>query len=198
MEPLPRLLAVTAATDLGELEATLAAAPGDVAIQLRDPGATAAAIERRAAVAAPLCRRAGAPLFINRHVEVARALGAGLHLPERMAGELEWLRRRLAPDAAIGVSTHGAAAAAKAAKRASYVVLGPIWATPGKDRPLGIEALERAAAGAGGAPIFAIGGIDSPERALAALAAGAHGVAGIRAFAGDRIAALAAALPLSA
>lgn len=190
---IPRLLAVTAAADLDELAATLAALPPrSVAIQIRDPGAPAEAIAERAAAAAPLCEERRAPLLVNRHLEIAAALGAGLHLPERCAGELAEARRRLGPDAPIGVSSHGApAAAAAAAAGASYVIVGPIWATPGKDRPLGLPALADTARDAAPAPVFAIGGIDSASRARAALEAGAHGVAGIRAFAGASIAGLA-------
>ena len=55
--------------------------------------------------------------------------------------------------------------------------LGPIWETPGKGPPLGTGDL----AFARRARLIAVGGIDTPARAAEAIAAGADGVAMIRA-----------------
>ena len=55
--------------------------------------------------------------------------------------------------------------------------LGPIFATPGKGPPLGVESLAIGPA----RRLVAVGGIDSPERARAAIAAGADAIAVIRA-----------------
>lgn len=81
----------------------------------------------------------------------------------------------LGPGAIVGASVHTAEAARRC--DADVVVLGPIWNTPGKTAG-GVQLLH--AAHGASAAIFAIGGID-PERARTARAAGAHGVAVIRA-----------------
>jgi thiamine-phosphate pyrophosphorylase len=86
--------------------------------------------------------------------------------------------RAVAPSLVLGVSRHAAAADDTAG--ADLVQLGSIWPTPSKPgaTPLGEAAL---AARHGRATLVAVGGIDSPERAEAAAAAGADAVAVIRA-----------------
>jgi len=113
---------------------------------------------------------------------VALAAGAdGAHLPAASL-PIAVARALLGPDAWIGRSTHAARdAEAAAADGADYVVLGPIFATPSKEAyglPLGVTAL---GAVRGTTPIVAIGGIDLAN-AAATRAAGAHGVAVIRAI----------------
>ena len=56
---------------------------------------------------------------------------------------------------------------------AAPVLYGPVWATPGKPQPLGLDDMP--------AGVFAIGGITDADRAREARAAGARGVACIRA-----------------
>ncbi len=61
------------------------------------------------------------------------------------------------------------------------MLLGPVFATPGKDeRTLGLEVLA-AAASAVAVPVHAIGGV-TPARVSALRAAGARGGAAIRPF----------------
>ena len=115
----------------------------------------------------------GVPVWVNDRVDVARIAGAhGVHLPE--AG-LAIADARLAGATRIGCSRHDVAAALAA--DCDLVQLGPIFATPGKGPPLGPAALGIATT----ATLVAVGGIDSPERAAAALAAGADAIAVIRA-----------------
>lgn len=130
------------------------------------------------------------PLLINDRIDVALAAGAdGVHLPER--GLPIAVARRLGRPGSftVGVSVHGADAAGAAARDgADLIVCGPIWETPSKrglGEPLGEAVLaqaQRAIAGAGAAArLYAIGGVTAPERAQAAVRAGAHGVAVVRA-----------------
>jgi thiamine-phosphate pyrophosphorylase len=124
----------------------------------------------------------GARVVVNDRVDVALAAGAhGVHLPENGFSVAE-ARRLLPPGTLVGASVHDVAGA-RARADADYLVLGPIWDTPGKTA-CGIEILAEATR-AVTTPIFAIGGIDGPERARAARAAGAHGVAAIRAIVGS-------------
>lgn len=184
---LPRILLVTDRR-LGEPVALARRAlagvePGRVIVQLREKdldGGPLLALARRMR---DVTR--GAMLVINDRLDVALAAGAdGVHLPER--GLDVATARRLAPGLLVGVSTHSPASALAAAG-ADYVVLGPIRATPSKAAygpPLGLDAVREAAAAiAGRVPLYAIGGIETAEHARLALGAGAHGLAGIRAFA---------------
>lgn len=128
-------------------------------------------------------------LLVNDRIDVALAAGAdGVHLPEK--GLPIAVARRLGRPGSftIGVSVHGADAAGAAARDgADLIVCGPIWDTPSKrglGEPLGEAVLaqaQRAILGAGAAArLYAIGGVTSPERAQAAVRAGAHGVAVVR------------------
>ncbi|MBA2542023.1 MAG: thiamine phosphate synthase [Deltaproteobacteria bacterium] len=126
-------------------------------------------------------RPAGAEVWLNDRADVALAAGAdGLQLPE--AGLSLADARAIARGIALGCSRHSPEAASDAARAGADVVqLGPIWATPSKLgllEPLGPEALGRFR---GRSALVAVGGIDSPERAREAAAAGADAVAVIRA-----------------
>lgn len=108
-----------------------------------------------------------------------RAKGAG---PEVHAAALE----ALAPDAercgaALFVSTHVEHADPSAG--ADFAVLGPIAEVPGKATPLGWSAF-RALAEVAPMPVYALGGITSPDDVRAARDHGARGVAALRALSG--------------
>ncbi len=122
-----------------------------------------------------------ARLIVNDRLDIALAIGAvGVQLGARDIAVAD--ARRLHPAWLIGRSVHSAAEAAAAQDSgADYLVLGPVFATashPGAP-PLGL-AVVRAVARLT-IPIIAIGGI-TPERVGAVRAAGAWGVAAIRAL----------------
>jgi thiamine-phosphate pyrophosphorylase len=172
------LIADTARAAAGAVDRALRALPaGAAAVQLRDRAASGwtlwAAADRLAAVR----RRVDARLLINDRADVALAVGAdGIHLPRHGASVAEC---RALGIATVGVSTHAIDEVREAARDgADYVVFGPVFETPGKGPPLGLAALERAAAL--GVPVFALGGVDA-RNAAACLRAGAAGVACIRA-----------------
>jgi thiamine-phosphate pyrophosphorylase len=159
------------------IEAALAA--GFDMVQLRDPGAGAAAVLAAARALRPVTRRHRARLVVNDRLDVALAADAdGAHLPAA-SFPVASARALLGPGRLIGRSTHAPAEVVAAARDgADYVVLGPAYATPSKARwgaPLGLEPLREAAA-VTRVPIVAIGGITA-ERGPAVLAAGASGVA---------------------
>lgn len=181
---MPRLLAISderrLAVPFPEWVAGLAAAGVD-GVQLREKeldDGELLALARAARVRLP-----AAALLINGRLDVALAAGAdGVHLPSDglpAAPLLAWAAR-LGRRPLVGRSTHTLAEVAAARDEgADYVTFGPVFATPGKGAPVGTPAL--AAAARLGVPVLALGGLE-PERVAEAIAAGAHGVAAIRAF----------------
>jgi thiamine-phosphate pyrophosphorylase len=141
----------------------------ELAIQIRDKSATGAAVY--AAARGWVAR--GYRVYVNDRADVALAAGAeGVQLPR---GGLSPAQVRALGPLRVGVSIH---APAEVRDDADFCVLSPIFASPGKGAPLGTEPL-RAAAGHG-VPVLALGGVCAAN-ASACLAAGAAGVAAIRA-----------------
>ena len=127
---------------------------------------------------AALCARYQALFIIDDRADIARLLGAGVHLgqedlPPRLA------RRIVGPEAVIGFSTHNAEQLEAAAEEpVDYLALGPIFETSSKERPDPVVGLERLRAWRRltERPLVAIGGI-TRANAPAVLAAGADSVA---------------------
>ena len=118
----------------------------------------------------------GATVTVHGDYEAA-GVADGIHLP---AGEsVAQARRRLEPNALLGISIHDPAELEGAALGgADYVTLSPIFASlskPGYGPGPGLAGLRRAAS-AGSLPVIALGGIE-PENAALCLEAGAYGVA---------------------
>jgi len=180
-----------AGRDLASLAAEAAAAGVD-RVQVREkdlPDRTLGALV--AAVAAALAGSA-TDLVVNGRPDLAELAGAaGVQLPEDglpTAGV-----RRAFPDLAIGASCHSVDAALRAEDAgAAWIVLGPIFASPGKEqRALGLPVLAAAAARVS-IPIHAVGGL-RPDNARQAAEAGATGILAIRAFVEQPVAAAVAA-----
>jgi len=171
----PRLVLITDRHGTAVVEAALDA--GLPAVQLRDkdlPGRPLLALAERLRAATA---RTGALLFVNDRVDVALAVGAdGVQLGTgSMPADVA--RRLLPAGTLIGVSTH---APGEASAGADFALFGPVWATPSKTGAQGEDRL-REAVRAAAIPVLAIGGVTA-ERIAAARAAGAAGVAVIRAI----------------
>lgn len=177
------------------LEAALAAVPkGGVAIQLRNRRLAGLGLFRLAEQFRMLTARQAAPLFINDRLDVALAVQAdGIHLPGHGL-QPKRVRDLVGNRLLISAASHSLKEAqALFAGGADCVTFGPIWPTPSKPAALGLADADRvsplgpaalaAAVAALPAPVFALGGIDSPERAAACAAAGAR-VACLRAVLG--------------
>ncbi|MBX3211781.1 MAG: thiamine phosphate synthase [Labilithrix sp.] len=188
-----------------------ALAPGAFAVQLRDKAASRADLARSARALRAVTARVGARLVVNaptiEALDIAADAGAdGAHVPclaDRIAGA----RERLGAAAWISTPAHtddGVRVARSAG--ATMVLVSPIFASPGKGAPRGVDALTRAracasagvtvafagaltaspAGAATAAPadalvVLALGGVDA-SRVAACADAGAHGVAVIRAL----------------
>jgi len=157
-----------------------AAAAAVDAVQVREKDLSARAL--LALVAEVVDATAGAALrvIVNGRPDVATLAGAhGVHLPA--AGLPAHDVRRAFPGLVVGVSAHSVDEVRGAEQAgAHYVVLGPVFATGAKDRPLGLDVLA-AASRAVHLPVIAIGGVDAAN-AGAVWEAGASGLAAIRAF----------------
>jgi thiamine-phosphate diphosphorylase len=169
---------------LRALEAQLAAAiaAGVDLIQIRERDLESGVLA--AFVRGVIARAQGAPtaIVVNDRADVALVSGAGgVHL--RSDGPpVERVRGLGPPGWIVGRSIHSAAEALTHGS-ADYLLLGTVF--PSESKPagspaIGLEGL-RAAAGAGPAPILAIGGVD-PANAAACISAGASGIAAIGAF----------------
>ena len=150
-----------------------------VQLRLKDADARTQVEVARALIAAlPM----GIPLIMNDRADLAIASGAaGVHVgPEDLP--VAAARRVLGPDRIVGLSV-GNDAEALEASGADYVGIGPVYATASKGdagEAIGVGELERLAA-ACARPAVGVGGIDA-SNAAAVIAAGARGVAVIRAL----------------
>ena len=143
-----------------------------------DPPATA----RHWPALAALAEEAGATLLLHARAAAGGELpagAAGVHVPDD-GGDGVAVARARCPSRLVGASCHGAAGLRAAAHAgADYATLSPLFRTPGKGRPLGLEAFETIAATID-LPVLALGGLDA-DRARSAIRHGAYGVAVIRA-----------------
>jgi thiamine-phosphate pyrophosphorylase len=122
-------------------------------------------------------------LFVNERLDVAMAVpAAGVQLGY---GSLPVsAARALNPAWWVGKSVHSLAEAEAArTEGADYLVVGPVYASASHEgrAPLGLERLAEIVALDAQLPVIAIGGI-TIERVAPIRAAGAHGVAAIRAL----------------
>jgi len=157
--------------------------PGCVAVHLRENHLAGGPLLALARGLVAVCHRHGQRCLVNDRVDVALAAGAdGVHLPSAGLPPDE-VRRLVGPAVLVGVSCHGLADVRRAmAGGASFATFGPVHDTPSKrayGAPVGLAALS-VAAGLG-LPLVGLGGVTAAN-APAVRAAGAQGVAAIRAW----------------
>jgi thiamine-phosphate pyrophosphorylase len=152
---------------------------GAPVVQVRARGVTDRALHDLAALLCSAAHERGALCIVDDRVDVALAVGAdGVHVG---ADDLPVaaVRRLLGPDAVVGASARTVASArAAVADGASYLGVGPCYATdskPGLPEPIGTDRLAEVAA-AVEVPVVAIGGVTAAAVGQL-LAAGARGVA---------------------
>lgn len=165
---------------IATVRAALAVAGPELVVQVRveDTATDREAYDLALRVVA-LCAPAGATCLVNDRLHIALAAhAAGGHVGA-LDLPVEAARRVLGPTALLGATARspGRATAAVAAG-ASYLGVGPCFATTTKDglpEPIGPVGIARVA-GAVGVPVIAIGGVTA-ARMPELLAAGAYGVA---------------------
>jgi thiamine-phosphate pyrophosphorylase len=181
---LPRLYPILDAALLEARQCTLEIAAaaileaGAEILQIRRKGHWTRADVDEAARVALLCGRTGAMFVINDRADMARLLGAGLHVGQDDIPPAE-ARRLLGPASVLGYSTHNALQLQAAdGEPADYLALGPVFPTQSKMNPdpvVGIAGL-RAWRALTALPLVAIGGV-TRSNALSVLDAGADSVA---------------------
>lgn len=162
---------------LRRLALALSAGPG-IAIQLRDKAATSRVLFERGQQLKRLCEAGSAPLFINGHADVARALDVNVHL-----GGRDLLSRDVRPlvrkERLISVAVHGAADVENA-RAADFALVSPVFAPISKPAdapalgPDGFATLVKQLP----CPALALGGVE-PSNARTIDAAGYASIGGV-------------------
>ena len=171
------VLDVADAKDGDRVDAALSS--GVTCLWLRAPEASGRELYEAAGALVLRCRRLGAALLVGDRVDVALAVGAdGVQIGARGVpprAVRPWYRGWM------GVSCHSAEELAAAVSAgADHVVLSPVHGVPQKGEALGLDGFAALAAPLL-LPVVALGGIDA-SNAAAVRAAGADGVAVIRAL----------------
>ncbi len=180
---IPRLHVVTddevlAGPDFHTRAESVLQAGGDrLALHLRGPGASGRRIHDAARALSPVAADTGGLLLVNDRVDVALALGLGVHLGRRSLPVSD-ARNLAGTNVRVGAAVGSAeAAAAAAGAGADFVILGTIFPSsshPG--RPGAGPGLVGRASAEASVPVMAIGGI-TVERVRTVMAEGAYGVA---------------------
>jgi thiamine-phosphate diphosphorylase len=186
MRPLPRVHAFTdhtilSAPDFGIRAAAIAAAGAAVALHARDRGGPGARLAASTLRMVALARPPEAAVFVSGRPDIAAASGA--HGVQLGADDLTPAdARRVLVHGWIGRSVHSPDEARAAVEEgADFLVVGSIYETPSHPGHAAVGTGLLCEAARLGRPVIAIGGI-TPERVPELKAAGAYGVAAIRAL----------------
>lgn len=149
-------------------------------IQIREKNLPARLIFELASDAAKLVKNTRTKLLINDRADVAQAAKCdGVHLTESSLSA-ETIRRDFPENFIIGVSTHSLESAESAKMQsADFVTFSPIFASPGKGEPQGLEKLRKVCEHLKNFPVIALGGINETNWQTV-LENGASGFAAIR------------------
>ena len=158
----------------------LAADAGIEAVQIREKSLPARLLFEVTAEAVTLVKDSETEILVNERFDVAMVAGApGVHLPSTSI-PIDYVKKLLPVGMIIGVSAHSFGEVEKAQDGgADYVMLGPVFGTPGKGEPLGIGKFSEIVSALAPFPIIAVGGIDGTNQELA-IDVGATGFAAIR------------------
>jgi thiamine-phosphate pyrophosphorylase len=149
-------------------------------VQIREKGLTERLLFELTQMATEKTRASWTRLLVNDRADIALAAGAdGVHLAANSL-PLGVMRCSFPSDFLIGVSTHNINEARNAAEQgADFAVLGPVFDTPGKSDPLGLQTFGEVCRELRPFPVLALGGVDETNSADV-LEVGAYGFAAIR------------------
>jgi thiamine-phosphate pyrophosphorylase len=130
-------------------------------IQIREKKLSARNVFKLASEAAKLAKNSGTKILVNDRADIALAAKAdGVHLTANSLSA-STIRRNFPKDFTIGVSTHSIEKTEEAKREgADFAVFGPVFQTPGKGEPKGLEPLRKVSEKLKPFPVIAIGGID--------------------------------------
>ena len=149
-------------------------------IQIREKKLSARLVFELVSEAAKLTQNTATKLLVNDRADIALAANAdGVHLTSR-SFSTDIIRQYFPKDFVIGVSAHTIEAAENAKiQGADFATFSPIFFSPAKGEPQGIEKLREVCALVKPFPVVALGGIDETNFTQV-LKAGASGFAAIR------------------
>jgi thiamine-phosphate pyrophosphorylase len=130
-------------------------------IQIREKKLSARNVFELVSEAAKLAKNSGTKILVNDRADIALAAKAdGVHLAANSLSA-STIRRNFPKDFTIGVSAHTIETAEEAKRQdADFAVFGPVFQTPGKGAPKGLEVLRKVSEKLKPFPVIAIGGID--------------------------------------
>ena len=149
-------------------------------IQIREKKLSAKLVFELTSQAAKITKNSNTKLLVNDRADIALAAQAdGVQLTENSVSA-DIIRRNFPENFIIGVSTHSIEKAEKAKTQgADFITFSPIFASPGKEKPTGLENLREVCERLKPFPVIALGGIDETNYE-SVLQAGANGFAAIR------------------
>lgn len=149
-------------------------------IQIREKNLSALNLFKLAAAAAEIAENSDTKILLSDRADIALAAKAGgVHLTTRSLSA-EIIRRNFPKDFIIGASAHTIEKAGQArAQGADFATFSPIFASPNKGEPKGLNALREVCEHLKPFPVIALGGIDETNYE-SVLEAGAGGFAAIR------------------
>ncbi|HSK73131.1 MAG TPA: thiamine phosphate synthase [Pyrinomonadaceae bacterium] len=149
-------------------------------IQIREKKLTARLLFELARASALITKNTETKLLINDRADIALAAGAdGVHLTS-VSIPTNIIRRNFPENFIIGVSAHSLEKAENAKEQgADFVTFSPIFFTPNKGEPQGLENLRKVCEKLKPFPVVALGGIDE-NNYKTVLQSGASGFAAIR------------------
>lgn len=157
-----------------------ATALGISLVQIREKQLTAKLLFELTLAAVESTLGSNTKILVNDRTDVALAANAhGVHLPENGI-RTDVIRQNTPPKFLIGTSVHSLGRAIEAGRQgASFILFGPVFITPGKDNPSGLEMLREVCEAVSPVPVVAIGGINGSNKDQV-LEKGAAGFASIR------------------
>ncbi|MCA1625199.1 MAG: thiamine phosphate synthase [Acidobacteria bacterium] len=149
-------------------------------IQIREKQLPARLVFKLVSKAVKITQNTKTKILVNDRADVAHAANAnGVHLTSASLSA-RTIRQNFPREFIIGVSTH-TIEKAETAKRegADFITFSPIFTTPGKSPPKGLDALREVCEKLKSFPVVALGGINETNF-KSVLDAGANGFAAIR------------------
>lgn len=149
-------------------------------VQIREKKLSARDVFKLASEAAQIAKNSNTKILVNDRADIALAAKAdGVHLPADSVSAAI-IRRNFPKDFMIGASVHTIDEAEDAKRQgADFAIFGPVFRTPGKGEPKGLDVLRDVCEKLKPFPILAIGGVDETNY-ISVLKSGASGFAAIR------------------